>query len=156
MIKLNRWSLYLDDEKSLHASDEPWKIARTVDEAKALIQEFGMPHFMSLGESATSVDFVKWLVASFYDYGPPAFVVHSANTVGKKNITSYLRSWEKAVSETASTEQVELEERPGTKSARAKGCKCPVMDNSYGLGRGCNGYSFGWYISEECKLHGTK
>ena len=155
MIKLNRWSLYLDDERPLPTSDEPWKLARTIEEAKALIQEFGMPHFMSLVGDLAPMNFVMWLAFEFYDQGPPKYSIHSSPKEWKK-LTSYLRSWEKAVSETASTEQVELEERPGTKSARAKGCKCPVMDNSYGLGRGCNGYSFGWYISEECKLHGTK
>lgn len=43
--------------------------------------------------------------------------------------------------------------KPGTQEARAGGCICPVMDNSYGKGRYGDGEAYGWYITACCPLH---
>lgn len=44
--------------------------------------------------------------------------------------------------------------KPGHAEALRQGCCCPVMDNHRGLGRGGDGARFGWYMSEQCPLHG--
>ena len=45
-------------------------------------------------------------------------------------------------------------EAPGGKLARAHGCTCPVLDNHFGrLGFRFSG---GWYMNEDCPLHGQK
>lgn len=41
--------------------------------------------------------------------------------------------------------------RPGSKEAIAAGCKCPVMDNSYG--KGYMGIPGIYVYSANCKLH---
>jgi hypothetical protein len=46
--------------------------------------------------------------------------------------------------------------KPGSKEAILDGCKCPIIDNEYGLGRGGNGFEFGWFVNEDCPLHGTQ
>lgn len=38
---------------------------------------------------------------------------------------------------------------PGSDAAREQGCKCPVIDNHYGRGRGDGQF----WISENCPLH---
>lgn len=45
--------------------------------------------------------------------------------------------------------------RPGSDEALAQGCKCPVLDNGHGRGRGGDGNRYGWVISENCPLHGS-
>lgn len=42
---------------------------------------------------------------------------------------------------------------PGTPGTT---CTCARMDNSYGRGRGGNGKKWGWWISADCPLHGSK
>ncbi len=42
---------------------------------------------------------------------------------------------------------------PGSSAAVAIGCLCRVMDNSHGLGRGCDGHRWGWYVSGDCPIH---
>ncbi len=42
---------------------------------------------------------------------------------------------------------------PGSPAACLEGCTCPVLDNSYGAGRGGDGKRWGWYQSI-CPLHG--
>lgn len=43
---------------------------------------------------------------------------------------------------------------PGSPAALARGCTCPVVDNSHGRGALGNGERFGWWISAGCPLHG--
>lgn len=47
------------------------------------------------------------------------------------------------------------EPKPGTRKAVLAGCKCPILDNNYGRGRGGNGAKYGWVVNEECPIHGT-
>jgi len=44
--------------------------------------------------------------------------------------------------------------RPGSTEAREKGCTCPILDNHYGRGRGGEGEKYGWWIVQDCPLHG--
>lgn len=46
--------------------------------------------------------------------------------------------------------------KPGTKEARERGCKCPVIDNYHGLGRGGDGAKWGWIVNDGCPLHDPK
>lgn len=43
---------------------------------------------------------------------------------------------------------------PGSGEAREQGCKCPVLDNCHGAGRYGDGTQYGWYIREDCPIHG--
>ena len=44
---------------------------------------------------------------------------------------------------------------PGSKEATAKGCTCPVMDNAHGRGHLGDGEKYGFWIDENCPLHGS-
>ena len=44
---MNSWSLFLDDIRNPQ-TNRNWKIARTVEEAKSLIKQFGFPEYASL------------------------------------------------------------------------------------------------------------
>lgn len=46
--------------------------------------------------------------------------------------------------------------KPGSREARAQGCKCPVYDNAHGKGRGGDGERNGWYMATDCPLHGAQ
>lgn len=43
--------------------------------------------------------------------------------------------------------------RPGSDLAKERGCRCPVIDNARGAGRGGDGDKFGWFITEGCPIH---
>lgn len=102
----SNYVLYLDDERNPMVGNQPVMIARTVEEAQDIINEHGLPHFMSLdhdlgldkdGNTRTVIEFVIWLAEHFYENGPPEYVIHSANPVGAKNIESILESWKKSL-----------------------------------------------------------
>lgn len=103
----NTWALFIDDERFPPSSsfDIDWRIARSVDEAKDLINRYGCPAYISfdhdLGDKQpTGKDLADWLVEK--DLDEPGFLptnftfaVHSMNPIGAKNIegllTQYLR-----------------------------------------------------------------
>lgn len=92
---------YLDDLRN--PVDDNWIIARNSEDAMKMVLSDGMPPFASfdhdLGGDDTAMVFIKWLVNydmdNEYAVIPDdfAFVVHSANPVGKKNIESYLSNY---------------------------------------------------------------
>lgn len=41
---------------------------------------------------------------------------------------------------------------PGSEEAHAKGCKCPILDNNHGRGRGDGSF----WISGDCPLHAAR
>ncbi len=43
---------------------------------------------------------------------------------------------------------------PGSNEALAAGCRCPVLDNSHGLGVVGLGDKFGWVVNSDCPMHG--
>lgn len=45
---------------------------------------------------------------------------------------------------------------PGSDAAVKKGCTCAVWDNCRGKGRGGNGKKWGWWVTADCPLHGSK
>ena len=94
---MNNWKLYIDDERI--PKTEGWYIARSVQSAIDLVKEYGMPSYISfdhdLGGDETSMQFIKWVVEEVLDGRlkfPENFEynVHSANPVGKDNITSLM------------------------------------------------------------------
>jgi hypothetical protein len=44
---------------------------------------------------------------------------------------------------------------PGSPEACALGCKCAVIDNHHGRGRGGDGERYGWFVSGDCPVHGS-
>jgi hypothetical protein len=50
----------------------------------------------------------------------------------------------------------ERQKRPGTKSAKASGCTCPIIDNHYGKGYWGDGGRYGWVVSDGCPTHGQE
>jgi hypothetical protein len=101
----NDWYLFLDDVRNVDdvypdLNHDWYKVARTTEEAKALVGEFGVPLFMSLdhdlGAEDTSLEFLKWLANERtinWNEDVPDYKVHSANPVGAKNIISFMDSW---------------------------------------------------------------
>jgi hypothetical protein len=45
---------------------------------------------------------------------------------------------------------------PGSEEAVKRGCTCAVWDNCRGKGIGGDGKQFGWWITVDCLLHGSK
>lgn len=43
---------------------------------------------------------------------------------------------------------------PGSDEARAQGCRCPVLDNCHG--KAAPYPPDGWFINENCPLHGNR
>lgn len=91
------YKLFLDDERDPIGQD--WIIVRSYDDFALIIEEFGVPEFISfdhdLGEnSATGYACAKWLVGYCIGAGEkiPDFYVHSQNPVGKANIEAYISS----------------------------------------------------------------
>jgi hypothetical protein len=83
-----------------------WRWAKSVDHAIRMVEEYGLPNTMALDhdlgwddkrpdERYDAVRFLRWLFEN--GYGLPAWYVHSANPVGRANIESFMRSWEKSL-----------------------------------------------------------
>lgn len=106
------WQLFLDDIREPYYvyrdSEMPelhpdrWTVARSTEEAKALILAKGMPELMSLdhdlGGADTTMVFLNWLVREHWNgtTAIPKSRVHSANTVGATNIRAFMDSWRKS------------------------------------------------------------
>lgn len=101
-----QWQLYLDDIRT--PENNTLMIARTVAEAQILIQQYGIPIFISFDHDLgiddagnllpTGYDFAKWIVEMDMDgiITVPShfsFAVHSQNPVGAENIKSYLNNY---------------------------------------------------------------
>ena len=43
---------------------------------------------------------------------------------------------------------------PGSEEARARNCRCPMLDNCHGKGRYGDGPKYGWFMRGDCPLHG--
>lgn len=91
------YKLYLDDIRTPQGSG--WVVVRSYDEAVSYVQANGFPQAVSfdhdLGEAVpTGMDFARWLVEQDLDHNSMPdnfeFNVHSANPVGRDNITGLL------------------------------------------------------------------
>lgn len=87
------WKLFLDDERE--PIGDGWTIARTADEARALLIKKGLPRFISfdhdLGDGDNGSQLVTWLINHMIDHGlrfPSDFsyMIHSQNPIGAGNI----------------------------------------------------------------------
>lgn len=107
-MKYPIWKLYLDDIRN--PSDNSYVLARSVEEAKSLIEAYGIPLYISfdhdMGEDAdgklcsTGYDLAKWLVeqdmnkkSGIHIFSVFDFEVHSMNPVGAENIRSFLKAY---------------------------------------------------------------
>ncbi len=93
--------LFLDDERFPPGNEADWIIARTFDEASAVVSALGLPEIMSLdhdlGEGKSGYDFAHWLTEHVLDSDLDWNVewrVHSMNPVGSRNIEALLRNFD--------------------------------------------------------------
>lgn len=93
--------------KSLYNYPE-WMVVRSLEAFQQIIQEQGMPSFISFdhdlglldaatGQELTGVDAARWLCtfAAAHHLKLPPYQVHSVNPVGRENIISILESFKK-------------------------------------------------------------
>lgn len=102
---MNRYSLFIDDERFPPRDGRNWVIARNWEETMRALRVHGMPGYISfdhdLGENErTGYDIAKLLVDldmnGERDFALPAefeFYVHSQNPIGKANIEAYLNNY---------------------------------------------------------------
>lgn len=88
--------LFLDDLRE--PPDDSWVVARSTIEALEICREtwpteLALDH--DLGGDDTVMIFLRGLYEICEDKPIPSWSVHSANPVGKKNIESFMISWEK-------------------------------------------------------------
>lgn len=109
------YQLFLDDLRDVekYYPNQGFKVARSYYEAVALVQEFGVPEFISFdhdlgdihdGEEMTGYSFAKYLINLLLDEkekGNPVqifeFNIHSSNPKGAINIETYLNNGFKAI-----------------------------------------------------------
>lgn len=105
------WKLFLDDERELSyigAEGPEWCVARSVDEAMALIEEKGVPSHIafdhdlalnSYGHTETAMDFLRLLEWEYANSTPELFTwsVHSSNPLAKHQIDSFINSWQRSI-----------------------------------------------------------
>jgi hypothetical protein len=93
------YMLFIDDVRYPPGRD--WMLARSIQDAKDIVNSLGRPIMMSLdhdlGGDTTVMEFLRWLVDEHYDAGPPNYMVHSENPVGAQNIVAYLESWRRSL-----------------------------------------------------------
>ncbi|MCS4089880.1 cyclic-phosphate processing receiver domain-containing protein [Rhizobium sp. BK176] len=78
-----------------------WVLARSADEAIAIVEELGMPSFISfdhdLGDGKDAIAVAHWLIERDMDGAPfPAdfaFEVHSGNPIGRANIRGLIDNY---------------------------------------------------------------
>jgi hypothetical protein len=107
-------NLFLDDLRTIdmvypNYNPKDWNIATDYFEFVKLIQKFGLPNFISFdhdlglksvdanGDEKTGYDCAKWLVDYCLDnnLNLPKWQVHSANPVGRANISAYLNNFDR-------------------------------------------------------------
>lgn len=97
------YNLFIDDERYPPHDGREWIIARSMLEVEMLVEDIGMPAYVSfdhdLGHDQPSgMDIAKYMVDKDLneervfpdDFG---FTVHSANPVGARNIELYLKQY---------------------------------------------------------------
>lgn len=102
------YNLMLDDSRDLSyfgydiEFGSSWVLAKTSEEAKAIIADRGIPEEVSLdhdlGPGESGMDFVKWLVEKdmeedLIDPMHFSFIVHSSNVEASHNMKSYLSNY---------------------------------------------------------------
>lgn len=110
MSKSNGWELFFDDEKDcpISLNGEDRKVARSVQEAKELVLQFGPPKMMWLDHDlrmvndkpSDTMEFLNWFMGmcqtEWGNYPKLDYFVISANPVGRKRIESIMTWYIKA------------------------------------------------------------
>ena len=124
---INNYNLFLDDVRiptHVHWAEVPkdqhYSVVRNFNEFVDIISLRGLPkfvcydhdlsteHYQDIGKACmnynnykerTGYDCAKWLVAYCLEKNikHPPYVVHSLNPIGKKNIESYIESYNKSL-----------------------------------------------------------
>jgi hypothetical protein len=106
------YKLFLDDVRMPsfiypETNDSEWVIARDVDEFKAIVEDMGVPEFISfdndLGSHENGIiklegkDAAKWLTyEKAFDISNMEFKVHSSNVAGpREDIAAWINNWKK-------------------------------------------------------------
>lgn len=97
--------IFLDDERDPPDDGRVWLVARSYEAAKALIEWFGCPYYISfdhdLGDGLTGYDLAKYLVEKDIENRIIpcnfTFYVHSQNPIGKANIEGLLNNYLKYI-----------------------------------------------------------
>ena len=99
-----KYILFLDDERdpsyvfSRGEAFMPVRVARSTEDAKAVVSLYGPPAHMALdhdlGGDDTTMVFLKWFREECAPKEVPTYSVHSSNPVGASNIRAYMRDWE--------------------------------------------------------------
>src|SRR5574343_1277054 len=100
------YSIYIDDERTLPEqyknTDEEFHLVRTVNEAIKLIQQKGMPKFISFDyylEYGTTLPLIEWMYYEMklgdLEISKDGFkyAVHSASSDGKEKIDEMFNKW---------------------------------------------------------------
>ena len=110
------WFLFIDDLRdpgfpecvsSGVNPNLPWVIARTSSQARAAVEQRGMPTRMALdhdlgefsgGQTDEVPKFLGWLAYEYWNGNTriPDYTIHSANKVGAANMKSFMDSWKKS------------------------------------------------------------
>jgi hypothetical protein len=88
--------IFLDDIRN--APDDSWTVVRTAQEALKLLKEgnvevISLDHDLGSGK-LTGYDVVKWIEKEVFlkkEYKSPAIQIHSANPVGRQNISAAIK-----------------------------------------------------------------
>lgn len=99
------YRMFIDDERFPPNDGKEWVIVRSSAEAMKMVLGCGVPNFISydhdLGGEDTSMVFIYCMINLYLDGDikvfPTAFVVHSQNPVGARNIYKLLLSFIEAV-----------------------------------------------------------
>lgn len=101
------YKIFLDDLRYPEKLED-WHIARSSEEGIRIIEELGLPNFISfdhdLGGDDDAIKFIKKMIAFMFNYNmklPKGFdyQVHSMNPVGRENIHGLMRNFVKTFSQ---------------------------------------------------------
>lgn len=89
------YRLWVDDKRAIPRGDSDWLHATTSEEFIQIIQQNGLPYYISfdhdLGGSDTAMICAHWLIDRRFII--PEYDVHSQNPVGTRNIIGLLESY---------------------------------------------------------------
>ena len=106
----NKYKIFLDDLRTVEmvygpGRDSEFEIVRNVDDFKKMVEERGVPDYISFdhdlglrdnGETMDAYEVVKWMVFDKeYDLRNMEFFVHSANPLALGKISSLINNWNK-------------------------------------------------------------
>lgn len=109
---MSDYQLWLDDDAKTIGMEsfryppnnigETWIIASSIEEAKQIVKENGMPIHMDLDHdlgTGNAMEFLKWLAFEYWDGKSqiPTHDIHSMNPIGRANIAAFMYSWARSI-----------------------------------------------------------